>query len=159
MLSRLTCQLGQCLRVCGFHSRLSFTVSNLFFFFLCWDAQFVNLTVDVSSSDDMVWLRLLPLYFHLVYVVLPPWFIVLVAYANCITEFWSWIAFTCPDGTNLSVLWRHICLTSLSHCVSGIYPGYWVPSTISVYSWLLLIYCRLLIIIEVGIFVCMCICG
>ena len=50
MLSRLTCQLGQCLRLCVFHSRLSFTVSNLFFFFLCWDAQFVNLTVDVSPS-------------------------------------------------------------------------------------------------------------
>ena len=50
MLSRLTCQLGHCLRVCVFHSRLSFTVSNLFFFFLCWDAQFVNLTVDVSLS-------------------------------------------------------------------------------------------------------------
>jgi len=145
MLSRLTCQLGQCLRVCGFHSRLSFTVSNLFFFFLCWDAQFVNLTVDVSSSDDMVWLRLLPLYFHLVYVVLPPWFIVLVAYANCITEFWSWIAFTCPDGTNLSVLcdtsalhhWATVSVVSilgtefhqpflcthLGYYVIGIYPG------------------------------------
>jgi len=36
-----------------FHSRLSFTVSNLFFFFLCWDAQFVNLTVDVSQSVSL----------------------------------------------------------------------------------------------------------
>ena len=58
--------------------------------------------------------------------------IVLVAYANCITEFWGWIAFTCPDGTNLSVLCATYCLTSLGHSVSGIYPGYWVPSTISV---------------------------
>ena len=37
--------------------------------------------------------------------------IVLVAYANCITEFCGWIPFTCPDQINLSVL----CDTSVLH--------------------------------------------
>ena len=62
--------------------------------------------------------------------------IVLAAYANCITEFWSWITFACHDGSNLSVLRDMSVLHIINNCFIGFYPGYWVISAICLW-WLL----------------------